>query len=102
MAIRTISLVDSTTSKPRRQIQVDEFTYNVSTSGGEASVTLPGGRTYDTTNTMLRVFANGLKISANVHYTRNSTTTILASTCTMFPDGKFPQGCDLDFELYKV
>jgi hypothetical protein len=102
MAIRKIYLTNQTDFKPRRQISVDEFSYTVVTVGGEASVTLPGSRTYDTTNSMLRVYANGLKIIADRHYTRNGSTTILASTCAEFPGGKFPKGCVLDFELYTV
>ena len=85
--------------KPIKAISVDEFYYTITTSSGEAIVTLPESREY-TSDDYLRVEANGIKLVTDVEYERNSSTTIQAKTCDMFSDGKFPKNCKLYFELY--
>jgi hypothetical protein len=97
-----IYITGKTDRKPRREIIVDEFSYTVSTTGGESIVTLPGGRSYDIINDFIRVMANGIKIKSGVEYTKSATTTITAVNCDMFPGGKFPKNCILDFELYST
>lgn len=97
MGITKIFLTNQSDNKPRRELQVDEFSYTISTSSGEAIVTLPGGRSYNTDDYLV-VDANGLKIYSGVDYTRSSSTTITAVTGEMFPEGKFPQNCVLNFE----
>jgi hypothetical protein len=100
--MRIIYLTNSSDNKPRRQILVDEFSYTVSTPSGESSVTLPGSRTYDTTNDHMVVYANGIKINVGVEYLRSSSTQISCNVNAMFPDGKFPDNCVLDFELFTL
>ena len=104
MATTKINVYSKTDGKPRRKIVVDEFSYTVTTTGGEAVVTLPGSRTYSSTDFM-RVDANGIKINSGLEYTRGvgeANTTITAAACNMFPDGKFPENCVLGFELYST
>lgn len=100
--MKKIYLSGKTDLRPRREVQVDEFSYTVVSASGESPITLPGSRTYDTVNDYLVVYANGIKLVEGTHYTRASTTTIAAVIVDMFPDGKFPKNCVLDFELYKT
>jgi hypothetical protein len=98
----TIYLNSQTDGKPRRKLVVDEFSYTVTTVGGEATVTLPGSRSY-TPNDHMTVYANGIKIKNAVEYDRGTNptnTTITGVVNPMFPDGKFPKNCVLDFELF--
>ena len=97
-----IPLINETSRKPQRKIDVDEFSYTVSTGSGEAVITLPGSRSYNTTLDHMVVLANGLKIFSGVEYSKSSSTTITAETCDMFPDGNFQKNCKIDFELYKI
>lgn len=97
--MKKIFLTGTNDKKPRREIQVDEFSYTVSTTSGESVITLPGGRTY-TSDDYLTVKANGLKITSGVHYNRSSSTTITGVNSEPFPGGVFPDKCRLDFELY--
>jgi hypothetical protein len=51
----------------------------------------------------MTVYANGIKINNGVEYDRGtdpSNTTITGKVNAMFPDGKFPKNCRLDFELF--
>lgn len=98
--MKIIYLTGRTDKRPRKEIWVDDFSFTVTTTGGDALVTLPGGRTYDVTNDYLNVYANGIKLVAGREYTRSSDTTITAVANAMFPDGKFPKNCILDFELF--
>lgn len=99
--MRYIALTSAVDGRPRKKVSVDEFIYTVSTPGGESSVTLPDGRTFDSSD-FLNVFSNGLKMDIDVEYEINDSTSINAKTCAMYSDGKFPYGCVLSFELYTM